>query len=172
MARTNVGRLVRRVTLPGLLLAFAAGCYQYQPVAAPAPGVGAEVKVELTGAGQDRLQAARAIPFSELTGTVLSSSTEELLLQVELDSRRLGYGTGTVTDTVRVSRVDVREVGVRTLSRNRSIFAAGVGLVAVAGIYALFTAELFSKNDGQGRSPPEFLKIPLSSILTAVGGGR
>jgi hypothetical protein len=172
MARTSVGRITRRVALPGLLVGLVAGCYQYQPVEAPAPSIGEQVKVELTGAGQDRLQATRAIPFSELSGSVLSSSTQELLLRVELDSRRLGYGTGTVMDTIRVPREDVREVGVRTLSRNRSIFAAGVAVVAVAGIYALFTADLFSENSTQPRSPPEFLKIPLSSILNAVGGGR
>lgn len=172
MARINVRRLTRRVALPGLFVGLAAGCYQYQSVEAPAPNIGERVRVELTGAGQDRLQATRAIPFSELTGSVLSSSTQEILLQVELDSRRLGYGSGSVTDTIRVPRADVREVGVRTLSRNRSLFAAGIGLVAVAGIYALFTAELFSDNDGSPRSPPEFLKIPLSSILNAVGGGR
>ncbi len=172
MARTNVGRLMRRVALPGLLVTLAAGCYRYEPVQAPAPSIGEQVKVELTGAGQDRLQATRAIPFSELTGSVLSSTTQDIMLQVELDSRRLGYGSGTVTDTVRVPRADVREVGVRTLSRNRSLFAAGVAVVAVAGIYALFTADLFSDDNTQPRSPPEFLKIPLSSILNAVGGGR
>lgn len=172
MARTNVGRLMRRLALPGVFVGFAAGCYQYQPVQAPAPSIGERVRVELTGAGQDRLQATRAIPFSELSGSVLSSTTQEILLQVQLDSRRLGYGSGTVTDTVRVPRADVREVGVRTISRNRSIFAAAVSVVAVAGIYALFTAELFSDSDGGGRSPPEFLKIPLSSILNVVGGGR
>lgn len=172
MGRTHVGRLMRGVALPGLLVGLAAGCYQYQPVEAPAPSIGEEVRVELTGAGQDRLQATRAIPFSELTGSVLSSSTQELLLQVELDSRRLGYGSGTVTDTIRVPRADVREVGVRTLSKNRSLFAAGVGLVAAAGVYALFTAELFSEGSGEGGGPIEFLKIPLSSILNVVGGGR
>lgn len=172
MARTNVRWLMRGVALPGLLVTLAAGCYQYQPVEAPAPSIGEQVQVQLTGAGQDRLQATRAIPFSELSGSVLSSSTQELLLQVELDSRRLGYGTGTVTDTIRVPRADVREVGVRTLSKNRSLFAAGVGLVAVAGIYALFTAELFSDNGGETGGPVEFLRIPLSSILNAVGGGR
>lgn len=172
MARTHVRRLIRGVALPGLFIGLAAGCYQYQPVEAPAPSIGDEVRVELTGAGQDRLQTTRAIPFSDLTGSVLSSSTQELLLQVELDSRRLGYGSGTVTDTVRVPRADVREVGVRTLSKNRSLVAAGVGLVAAAGIYALFTAELFSDGGGEGGGPIEFLKIPVSSILNVVGGGR
>jgi len=172
MARTNVGRLMRRVALPGLLVTLAGGCYQYQPVQAPSPNIGERVKGELTGAGQDRLQATRAIPFSELTGSVLSSTTQDIMLQVDLDSRRLGYGSGTVTDTIRVPRVDVREVGVRTLSRNRSLFAAGVAVVAVAGIYAIFTADLFSDNNSTPRSPPEFLKIPLSSILNVVGGGR
>ena len=153
-----------------VLSGAASSCYHYRPLDAPAPAVGERVQVELTGAGQDRLMETRAIPFEVLTGRVLESSTQNLLLEVQLESRRLGFGSGTVTDTVQVARADLRDVGVREISTGRSIFAGAVAVGAVAGIYALFKAELFDKSGDQPRTDPEFISIPLSSILRVIGG--
>ena len=155
-----------------LLLALsgsASACYHYQPVDAPAPAVGERVRVELTGAGQDRLLETQAIPFETLTGRVVESDARNLLLEVQLEASRLGFGSGTVIDTVQVARVDLRQVGVREISTGRSIFAGAVAVGAVAGIYALFSAELFDKTGDTPRTDPVFLTIPVSSILTALG---
>lgn len=170
------GRTRRGTCVPAPLAAVVvglAGCFTYQPVDAPGPAIGDEVRVELTGAGQDHLMARRALALPELTGRLLGQSDADgLLLQVRLSPERLGHGTETVVDTVRVPRSDIRGVGVRTLSKDRTIVAAALGVVGFAGAYGLFRARRSSSGgDGPGDGDV-FIVIPLPALLGALGWGH
>lgn len=148
------------------------GCFTYRPVDAPGPVAGDEVRVELTGAGRDNLMARRALALPELTGRLLGQDDADgLLLQVSLSPERLGYGTETVVDTVRIPRSDIRELGVRTLSRDRTIVAAALGVVGVTGAYGLFQARRSSSGGGGPGDGDVFTVVPLSALLGAIGLG-
>lgn len=166
-------RRFRKALASGLVCGAAlSGCYTYEPLDHPSPPVGEQVRVELTGAGQDNLFVRRAIDVDDLSGEVVNTAGTDLLLRVRLSPQRLGYGTETLTDTVRVPVVDVREVGVRRLSKDRSLAMAAGGVVAVAGAFALFQARQSSGTDNGGGGGDLFTVIPISSLLRLVGGGR
>lgn len=145
------------------LLAPLGGCFSYRPVEAPGPTPGERVRVELTGAGQDALMTRRALAMERLSGLVVGRDADAVMLQVTLDPARLGYGSRAVTDTLTIPRGEIRDIGVRSLDGTRTLAAAALGVIGVAGIYALFEAAL---NSGEGSGEPTdvlFLRVPLGS---------
>lgn len=150
---------------------FGAACFTYQQVDAPGPTLGEDVRVELTGAGQDNLRQRRALALADVTGQVLSSGTDDVLLRVHLSPQRLGYGTETVVDTLRIPRADIRDMEVKTLSRDRSIMAGALAVAGVAGSYALFQASLSGSGGERPRTDPNF-SLPVSALLGVLGLGR
>jgi len=145
------------------------GCYSYHSVETPAPAIGEQVRVELTGAGQDRLRDNDGLLQSEVAGTVLSSSPEEIALLVHLDGERLGFGQGAFVDTLNVARTDARDIGVRTFSRGRTALAVLAGIGVVAGAFQTFTAD----KSGTGTPDPgtEFDGISIIEAAKWLRGG-
>lgn len=151
------------------LVGGAAGCYSYVPPEPPGPVAGQEVRVELTGAGRDRLRDARSLDMGSLEGLWVEGDAEELAVQVKLDANRLGFGTRDFVDTIRVARADVRGLGVKDISTSRSILAGAAGVAAVAGLYAAFgSGEGGEGGDDDGGT--QIILVPLSRVLGALVG--
>lgn len=143
------------------------GCFTYRTVETPGPVAGEEVRVELTGAGRDRLEASSGLAWDRIEGRLVDADSDDLAVSVRLDPRRLGFGSQEYVDTVRVARSDVREVEVRELSTGRSLLAAG-GVVAVAAsAYALFSAESSGGDGGEGNE--QFVVVPVLKLLGGIG---
>ncbi|MDZ7780817.1 MAG: hypothetical protein U5R14_12925 [Gemmatimonadota bacterium] len=147
-------------------------CFTYQAVDAPEPALGQDVRVELTGAGRDNLMERRALALSDVTGQVLSHDTSDVLLRARVPARHLGPGhSETLVDTLRIPQADIRQMQVKTLSRERSIAAGALAVAGVAGTYALFQATLSGSGSERQRTDPNF-SLPLSWLLGILDFGR
>ncbi|MEZ4423580.1 MAG: hypothetical protein R3E98_09230 [Gemmatimonadota bacterium] len=159
-----------RASLLAVLLGSTA-CYTYHPVEAPRPISGERVRMELSGAGRDRIRETNGVDLPELSGTVLDADRDAVTLEVRLDGRRLGYGSAMFIDTLQVARADTRDIGVRTLSTPRTILAVAGGVAAVAGAFALFKSDASGL---PGDDPGEVIE-PITLIRTLgalLGLGR
>ena len=160
--RASAGRTLR----VGAVLAAAVGlggCFSYRSVAGGVPAAGQEVRLELTGAAQDRLRAENGLIMESVVGRTLDASDASVRLRVDLSSARLGFGSGTYADTLAFAREQIRDVQVRTFSGGRTALAGALGVAAVFGAYRLFVAE---DSGGEGPPPdPEFIRVPVSSIV-------
>lgn len=152
-----------------MVMAGGAGCYVYEPVQAPAPRIGEEVRVDLTGAGRDHLRDRAGLLTEQLAGVVLGSDATNLSLQVRLRGEQLGFGDGFFVDTLTVPRADIDEVGVKHLSGSRTAFAVAGAAGLVAAAFTLFSAD--EAGGGTGEPPSEFDLIQLVKWGQRLLGG-
>lgn len=160
-------RTLRRGAVAAFLAIPLVGCFSYEPVETIDPAAGEDVRVRLTGAGRDRLEATSGLARDRLEGRLVEIAPEHLGLMIRLDADRTGFGTQEYVDTVRIARADVREVGVKTLSTSRSVLMGAAVAAIGIGAYAAFTAD--RSGGGGGDDSDQFILVPVVWLLNGLG---
>jgi hypothetical protein len=159
--------LLRAAALPFLLAA--GGCYRYEPIEAPRPGMDVRARLETEAAV--RRSAGLDEPVVFLSGRVVESTPESLTLDVLIVRDPSVFSNIEIRDTVNVGMAEIRELTVRSMSTSRSLLFAGAlgagAYLVIRGITAIVGGNE-GDDDGGG---PQFdrrastpLRFPIFSI--------
>lgn len=151
------------------LVAVTGGCYSYQPVDGPVPVSREQVRVELTGAGEDAMMEQRGISLERFEGRVLEESGDELTMEIRLPANRLAFNDRDVLDTLPVLRPHIRSVDLKQFSAGRTVLGVAGGLAGLAGIYALVETVVSSTEEG-GTGDGGGVVISVVPFMTTVLG--
>lgn len=124
------------------------GCYTYQSLESePMPRT--EVRVRLTGTGQDELLRDRGLSLERIEGRLVEVGEERMALEVNLGANRSIYAAtdlqGPLLDTLVFSRSNLRDVDVRSFSAGRTVLLSAIGIAGVASAYSIAVS---SSGDG------------------------
>jgi hypothetical protein len=121
-----------------IVLAAAAGCYRYVPLATPQPQSGTYITALLTDSGTAELADYLGPNVASVGGRLVSTSAEELQISVVNVASRAGAEAFWKGETVRVPRRLVSGIQERKLSGSRSSLVATIGLAAGVGLLRAF----------------------------------
>lgn len=144
-----------------VLLVTSAGCYSYVPVEDPAPEIGEDVRVHVTGEAVGTLRADRD-ETRRLQGMVIGSSSDSLTLAFR--SLRNSPGARPPRDTVTLALADVQrlERSKMDILKTGALVVGTLGLAAGAAILAESLGTGGSGDFGDGGDAPRLI-IELSS---------
>ncbi len=115
----------------GLLLS---GCFSYLPVSTDAVSKGESVRIRITPGASDRIAPLLgASSARQLTGTIVSTAADQLIVEVPIvvrDTREFG---STPFQRVTVHRPELVELEIRRLDRFRTTALVGGAAVIVVG---------------------------------------
>jgi hypothetical protein len=117
-----------------------AGCYNYAPLATPAPEPGTSLAVTLTDSGSSTLARYLGPDAFIVRGRYLGTDEGTLLLSVTEIERRRGWQDSWSGERVALPNGLIKSLDVRRFARGRSYLLAGagvVGIVATVGAFAL-----------------------------------
>jgi hypothetical protein len=122
-----------------VLSVVASGCYAHVPVSPDEVVPGTDVRVRVSAAEADRLEAEAGITDRTFRGEVLENGPTNLLLQVPVPANeRFG---GRLYNRVSVPPQQLLEVEVRELDRPKTLLAVGAGVaVLTSAIVVAFEA--------------------------------
>ena len=115
-----------------------AGCYIYQPIAAPRPEPATYVAVTLTDAGSEDLARYIGPDVRVVRGRFQSTSERGLTVSVSQVELRRGDQLSWQGETVVVPRGFVASVEERRVSRGRIVLLAGGSILALLATYQAF----------------------------------
>ncbi|MGH7483961.1 MAG: hypothetical protein ACRELV_17560 [Longimicrobiales bacterium] len=151
---------MHRLLVP-LLLVPLAGCYSHSLVPADSVPPGAEVRARITAVQVDRLATVLPVDDRVLTGTVVASGSDELLLEVVGPTAQAGRASRRLHQRIALPFGEIVEVEVRRLDKLRT---AGLALAGAAIVGAIAIAQL-GDDEHIGSPPPEggpnALRLPL-----------
>ena len=128
----------------------AAGCHTFQPASVGDLTPGESVRVRITGAFSDSLQATLpGEPVRELEGVVASDNGSSFYLDVPVQQELRGMRFETLNQRVQLPVSAVVEVETKRLDKGRTIIAAGAAVTVVGAVVAL----QLSKDGGGGTLP-------------------
>jgi hypothetical protein len=162
--------MASRFCRASVLLAFgavlAAGCYRYEPITDPHPGM--EVRARLQTEAAVRRSAGLDEPIMRYEGRVVGTTSETLTLDVLLLRDPSVFRDVEIRDTVRLSRSEIESLMQRRISTTHSLLfagAAGVGAwLVIRGIVAVVGG-----NEGEeGGNGPVFNASPAAGPQRAV----
>lgn len=130
-------------------LALGTGCYAYVPARMDALQPGQDVRVRLSAAETDRLEAVRRSSERLLEGTVLELTGDELTVNTPVSRLDPMSGTRVLYQTLDVPVTGIVEVELR--ERDRVKTAAAIGAVAVA--VGVGVAAALKGGGGEGEQP-------------------
>jgi hypothetical protein len=158
---------IRHVVLGAAFLASASACFSYQPASFSQLQPEADVRVELTAPGVERLRSGRNNEARLLRDFILDGK----LAQVSGDSLVVKVPTTTVPDPgarsvtffqpVTIARGEVRRTDLRVLDRKRTTIASIVlGTLSLAA--AIYAIERGGESSGTTPSPggPNEIRLP------------
>ncbi len=139
---------------PLALLAFAAGCYSYVPIASGAPPLGSEFRASLTDEGATRLSPVLGAQVAMVEGRVSSSNDSAYVIAVSATTSRAQVQTFWTGESVTIPRSSVQRIEARTLNRRKTWLTVAVGIVG-----GILTAQIFglgggAEGGGGGTPPP------------------
>jgi len=130
------------------------GCYRYVPGSAADQAAGAEVRLELTPEGSQRLSSVIGADILSLTGRVVEASENELSMSVGRSMRRSGTEQSWTGERVSIPRDAIARTDRRTLDRKRTTLASVVAVLGAGLIGAILRAVSTDGNPGGGTTPP------------------
>lgn len=143
---------------PQLSLAVAAltlsGCYRYVPGTAADQAPGAEVRVELTPDGAQRLATVIGADIVSLTGRVLEVNDREVAMSVGRSLRRAGSEQSWTGERVTIPRDAIARTDRRTLDRKRTTLASLAAVLGAGLIGVILNSVSTNGNPGGGGAPP------------------
>lgn len=161
------------LTVVTLSFSSLTGCYSYQTLdTSPAPQT--ELRVELTGTGQDELLRERGLSLGRVEGTLVEVSEERVALEVNLGANRSVYSgadaQGPMLDTLVFARSNVRTMDVRSFSAGRTALVTAVGLAGVASLYfiAVSSSEDGTSSGDNGGNILFSIPVPLGRIAASA----
>lgn len=160
--------------LPLLLLAV--GCYKYEPVQAPAPGM--DVRARLNAEAAVRRSQGLDEPVLHLDGRVVRAAPESITLDVLIARDPSVFANIEIRDTVHLPMNEVQSLTERRISPGRSLLFAGAvgagGFLVIRGISAIVGGS--EGDDGNG--PPQAVvapgirRIPFLQFSLPIGASR
>jgi hypothetical protein len=139
-----------------------AGCYSYAPIEPATTRPGMDVRARITGAMADQLQPLLGSTNRLLTGKVLLSSPDTLLVEVPTILRaEVGSSIQTLHQRVAIPRTGLVEMESRKLDRARTYALTAAGTLLVGGFIIKATVIDPGKEKLPGGGPSPELRIPL-----------
>jgi len=128
--------------MPRLVVALAllgAGCYNYAPVATPAPEPGTFVAATLTDSGSLALARYLGPLVTEVRGRYLGSNDQGL--EIAVSSVLMGSSDERpwAGEHVTLPQAAVQSIQLRRFSKGKSVLLVGVGVTGVAATVAAFS---------------------------------
>jgi hypothetical protein len=148
-ARRSIGVVL--ATAPLLLMN---ACYAFIPTTSTTLAAPTPVSVHLTLGGTVALQSTLGAGVNELDGTVVRSTPDTLVIEVESMYTIGRQKFGSSGTTASLPRPYIEEVKVRTFSRKRSVLMALASLAAVLAAAAGVSAVASGDPGGGGVVPP------------------
>ena len=130
--------------ITGLLLA---GCYSYHPLENPTPAVGTRVTADLTDAGSLEMANQVGPRVTSLSGDVVKSDRDGLLLALSSAMGRNQQETFWQGEQVRIPLITVSRVQQRRFALGKTMLFGGTVL---GGLFAAIKAFEGSGNGGGG----------------------
>ena len=140
-----------------LLVLLAAGCYSYAPMEASRLQPGASVRMRITAGTAEQIEPLLGRTDARLlAGTVVSTGTDTLIVEVPTTTRLAGSGTyQALNQRVSIPRTGLLEVESRALNRTRTWIVTGAAAVIVGAIVLRATVEGPGTGGEPGGGPPE-----------------
>lgn len=154
-----------------VMLATSSGCYSYtltQPDAV-APGDG--VRVLVTRQGAVELAEVTEVRWEApvFDGTVVGLEEDDLLLQVPVGERQVGFLSSDLNQTIRVPTSEI----VSFQRRRLNPVATGLSIAGAAGLGTLFVLYIVSEHrsgdDGSGGPPPVDFRLRMNVFSLSLG---
>lgn len=146
-----------------LALVLAGGCYSYEPVQVPQPGM--EVRARLKTESAVRRSEGLDEPVMVVNGRVIDATPESVMLNVLLARDPSVFRNVEIRDTVRLNLDEIQTLTVRHVSTTRSLLFAGAlgvgGFLVVRGISSIV-----------GGSEGEDPGTPQVNVTPAAGRSR
>jgi hypothetical protein len=151
-------------------MAASSGCYKYVPTQLEITPEGEHVQLVVTRQGAIQLAEVTSIDAQvpTLRGTLMSQNDETLMIQVPVTSRREGFHTVPLGQTIRVPTGEILSVERREFDRvgTALLVAGGAG---VAGVVIFMIMDAFGEAPTDEPPPPDEsllsrLRIPIFSI--------
>ena len=118
----------------------ASGCYEYTPIATPAPAPNSDIRVKLTDAGSVALATAIGSRVESLDGRSVAMNDTSLVLAVAATINRNGDVAHWNNEQVSVPRSAISSFEGRKLSARRSYMASAIvvaGVLAVGKVFGI-----------------------------------
>lgn len=162
--RTDLVRrsLLARTTPLGALLVVLSGCYTYTTLPPSGPRIGEQVRVRISGAEAERLEAVVGVRNRAVEGELVGQADSSLALALPLPGASAeGTFSQQAQQRIVIPRAEVQGVEVRRLDKLRTSILIGSAVVAVAAIAVAKGTTLLGSN-GPGSGPNEH-RAPLGS---------
>ncbi len=117
---------------------LAAGCYNYEPLSAPAPEPGTYVAATLTDSGTAELARYLGPNVFVVRGRYLGDSDRGMLVAVSAVETKRGEVLTWAGETVALPGHDLADLQVRKLAKGRSALLVGAGVTALVASTAAF----------------------------------
>jgi hypothetical protein len=121
------------------------GCYSYTPITSPAPGVGSDVRVDLTDLGSAQLANTVGQRVGAIDGRTVSASDTSLTLTVAQTISHDGTVAHWNDEQVVIPRGAIARIQGRRLDTGRTYLASAV---TVAGAFVV--GKIFGLGNGLG----------------------
>ena len=144
------------------LLPAVAGCYTYLPLDGTQLQPGADVRMRITAPTAAQIEPLLGRTDARvLTGTVVSSGADTLIVEVPTTTRLAGSGMSqTLHQRVSIPRSSLVEVESRSLNRTRTWIVTGATALIVGAIVLRATVENSGTGGEPGGGPPD-LTVPV-----------
>lgn len=146
-----------RWTRLGLLTAILAssGCYSYALIQPDAVAPGDGVRVLVTRQGAVELAEVTEVAWEQpiFDGTVLGVEDDDLLLQVPVGERQVGFLSSQLHQTVRVPTSEIVSFQRRQLNTTTTALAIG-GAAGLATLLVVYIVSEHRSGQGNGEPPP------------------
>jgi hypothetical protein len=151
-------RFCRAGVLLGFVILPAAGCYRYEPITDPYPGM--EVRARLQTEAAVRRSAGLDEPIMRYEGRVVGTTPETVTLDVLLLRDPSVFRDVEIRDTVRLSRSEIESITQRRISTTRSLVFAGAAGVGAWLVIRGIVAVVGGNEGGEGENGPAFTATP------------
>lgn len=133
------------------------GCYSYAPMEASRLQAGESVRMRVTAGTAEHIQPLLGRTDARLlSGTVVSTGADTLIVEVPTTTRLAGSGTyQTLNQRVSIPRTGLIELESRSLNRTRTWIVTGAAAVIVGAIVLRATVEGPGTGGEPGGGPPE-----------------
>lgn len=137
-----------------VFLAGVAGCYYYEPVATPAPRLGAYLSLALTDSGTAHFWPYLGPDVGAVRGHLLGSDERAFTLSVLSVELRHGSDLYWKGETVSLQREFVAQLRERRLSKGRTFLTVGGSVTVFLAAVTIFTnSGIGSGGSGGGGRP-------------------
>lgn len=128
---------MRRLLSCALAAMVVGGCYKYEPISAPVPGVGESVRAHLTPSGSQDVTPVLGREVAWLDGRLVGNESGRFRFSVTQTRSRLSGSAAWGGEEITIPGSAVDRVERRVLDRGKTIRASILAVVGAVGITAI-----------------------------------